>query len=492
MKPKFFAGVFLFLSLLLSALPAPGQGNDPNLVDPSILPEEWDEETVKLFEHLVVLDERLKPIATFAAVKLLKYRGIKGLRLKLVGGGKRDLKPAAWFLDCLFYPEVARQYPIFLVEDSDALERIGLAIEKKKRERYSYNEIEPARERLEEAAKRYAEIKAQNRTAVQAMIVDLANNIIDFEYLTRALDFGREGIPEYSGEVSSEQPESIAASAFVRTDLEQLVSAMRERGSVDNLPPHLEEMAGQYLALAQTARGSVEGTNWFPPRRIDQSEWASCGELFYETMQLVPDGSDSREAFEFQRDWAADRLESFEQLVSLRDDRSAFKDALQRFCDARAAEMEPRIEEGKKIAAARSEEDGESWQERQARQFTVSGAEVTYQHANFFQKAMFVVFLLFLLVAVSWISPGARWSRVLRAVTFWGMAVPLGLLVVGIGFRVYIMGRAPVTELYETIPYITLVACVVGLIMDRAFRLTFYAARGLRYRNVGNVYHAPV
>ena len=466
-----FVAVFL---LGLPGLAGAEDGLDPNLVDPAILPEEWDDETVDLFQRLVVLEERLKPVTTFATVKILKYRQIKGVRLKLKGGGKRDLSPAAWFLDCLFYPDAARQYPIFLVEDSDALEMIGLDLGKKKRERYTFDEINEAREELEEAARRYQEIPAKDRNAPQAMIVSLANNIIDFEYLISALDFAREGIPIYEGEDGESTPKTVPTSQFVREELEPMVQEIRQHGRIDNLPERLKEVADQFLMLARKAQGSLLGTNWFPPQKLDDPNWLSCGELLYETMQKVPVDEAEKAEYEAHRDWAAERLEAFEDLVALRDDREGFKAALQKFSEARTAEMEPRIEEAAKVAVVRKKnEESQSWQESQARQFAVSGAEVTYQNANFFQKAMFGMFLIFLCIAVTWLSPQATWSRRLRSVSFWLMLVPLLLLTIGIGYRVYIMGRPPVSELYETIPFITLVVIVVGMFMDKFFRMSF-------------------
>ncbi|MEZ5324412.1 MAG: cytochrome c biogenesis protein CcsA [Verrucomicrobiales bacterium] len=469
-RHKFRKSVSILLLALVAVTVAPvfGQDNaeagiDPNLVDPKILPAEWSEETVRAFEELVVQDERLKPIASYAAVKLLKFRGIKGVHLNLTDGGKRDLTPAAWMLDALFYPEAACQYPIFLVEDRAALDVIGLDLHKKKRERYSFNELAPAREKLNEAAGRYAKIDSKDRNTVQSMVVELANNIADYEYIVRSLDFAREGLPVYRGEDSEGEMERVPASTFLREELVPMVEAVRSYGTIDKMPPRLGEAANEYLGLAQAARGSIDGIHFFPGYDPNGEEWYSCGELLFLTMQRVPGGAADPE-FIKHRDWAADRLEQIEKLVAAKDDRSEFHKELVAFAAARTTDMAP-------LLAAAKGADSKEWQRRQARQFTVAPVEVDYHHGKYFFKAWGIFVALLLAIAVTWLSPAAKWSRRLRKLTFFATFIPLGLIVVGVSYRVYIMGRPPVSELYETVPYITFVVISVCLLLDRTLKL---------------------
>lgn len=469
-KVLFFWSLPAILALLVVSIPAQAKdetykaGEDPNLVDPAILPAEWSEETVRLFEELVLQDERLKPVATYAAVKLLKFRGIKGVRLNLVGGGKRDLVPAAWMLDALFYPEAARQYPTFLVEDRGALDIIGLDLHKKRRERYSFDELAPARDKLNEAAQRYVEIDVGDRTAVQTMVVELANNVADFEYIVKSLDFARNGMPIYRGEEQEGELERVPASKFLREELEPMVAAVRSHGNIQGMPPRLSEAASEYLALAQAARGSLDGVHFFPGYDPEGEEWFSCGELLFLTMQRVPQGGADAE-FSKHRDWAADRLEQMERLVAARDDRELFHQELLSFKNERAADLAP-------LLAAAEEPGAAEWKKRQARQFTVAPVEVDYQHGKFFFKAWGSFIVLMLMIAVTWLAPGAKWSQRLRKISFWATLIPLALIVVGVSYRVYIMGRPPVSELYETVPYITFIVIVVCLLLDRTIKLT--------------------
>ena len=56
------------------------------------------------------------------------------------------LDPVRWALDVFLFPEQARHYEVFLVNDSAVLEQIGLSFEgRKRRDRYSYAQLEPGR-----------------------------------------------------------------------------------------------------------------------------------------------------------------------------------------------------------------------------------------------------------------------------------------------------------------------------------------------------------
>ena len=84
--------------------------------------ERWDPETVKLFGSLPVLEEgRLKPIETVARYKLLRMNSSKSLRAELDNGEKIKISATEWIMDCLFRPELAKEIPLFKVNNPGAL-----------------------------------------------------------------------------------------------------------------------------------------------------------------------------------------------------------------------------------------------------------------------------------------------------------------------------------------------------------------------------------
>jgi hypothetical protein len=155
----------------------------------------WKKEVIGTMERVAKTDDgRTKSLYTFAYYELLRNRAMASVRLPLEGGTTRTLTPVEWFLDVIFRPEIASRYAIFNVEDSDALLQVGLNPHDKKRDKYSYAELAPAREQLYAARTRLAEVPAEKQGRLDVQINNLATNLIRYEDLVHFLDFARQGI----------------------------------------------------------------------------------------------------------------------------------------------------------------------------------------------------------------------------------------------------------------------------------------------------------
>ena len=87
----------------------------------------WPRDTVERFARMPVQEDgRIKPVETMAAYKLLRFHGTRTLRLKYADDSRRTLKPTEWLMDVLFYPEKARHYPLFVVDDPTAVSLAGI------------------------------------------------------------------------------------------------------------------------------------------------------------------------------------------------------------------------------------------------------------------------------------------------------------------------------------------------------------------------------
>ena len=96
-------------------------------------------------------------------------------------------------LDALFRPQLAIEQPTFRIDNSAALEAIGVK-PRGKRDRYSYADIEPGREKLGELAQSYQKIDSKKRDPIQNQIVDLAANMQTYESLLGYFSFARSGV----------------------------------------------------------------------------------------------------------------------------------------------------------------------------------------------------------------------------------------------------------------------------------------------------------
>lgn len=153
----------------------------------------WSEPVLEAFGSLPIQDGgRVKPVSTFASFTLLRLNG----RRSAVAGNGEKLDPVAWLLDTVFFPEDAAHARAFLVSDADALTAVGLSIEgKKKRDHWSYAELQAGLPRLFALAHDYDAIEAKSRTSLQQQVVDLAGNVFTFLQLARSMDWASGGSP---------------------------------------------------------------------------------------------------------------------------------------------------------------------------------------------------------------------------------------------------------------------------------------------------------
>jgi ABC-type transport system involved in cytochrome c biogenesis permease subunit len=172
----------------------------------------WSEPTLEAFGSIPIQDGgRIKPISTFASFTLLRLNGKRAVTTP--SGEKLD--PVAWLLDVVFFPESAAHVKCFLVSDSDAITAIGVPIEgRKKRDRWSYAELQPGMDKLFALAHQYDAIDAKARTTQQQQTVDLASNVYSFMRLARSFDWARGGDPAAGGALTIVAPaDSTAADA---------------------------------------------------------------------------------------------------------------------------------------------------------------------------------------------------------------------------------------------------------------------------------------
>lgn len=83
---------------------------------------------------------RLKPASTYAGFHMLRSLGKRSLSVDTPDGVKK-LTPVEWMLDCMFRPEFAGQYPVFLVNRDEVVRMLHLPDQADKRKKYSYAQV---------------------------------------------------------------------------------------------------------------------------------------------------------------------------------------------------------------------------------------------------------------------------------------------------------------------------------------------------------------
>ncbi|MFC1736601.1 cytochrome c biogenesis protein [Candidatus Hydrogenedentota bacterium] len=417
---------FLCLTLIFASSDALGQSREDHSQR-----EPWEKDTLRLFQTIPMQEGgRVKPLDTFASFKLLKFNGKR--KCKDLKG--KTLSPSEWLMDCLFYPDLAKTYKTFRIETSDVLVAIELPTEKK-RDRYSYNQLLPGRQRLFILADKYSRVPSKERTLLQTHLLNLAYNIMEFEALTDFYHFvDHPHFFENSEAVADIFPDGTKTSlSEVLAKTPELYALFDELKDAAGDNPEHESAArlaalGKLLHGAMSAADSASALAIIPPQDTEEKEWFAPSEI--PAMAMDPDSPKTGQVGIFAK---------IEKLALITNDRGEFK-----------ANLESLHEELTSRAEARGEYKGIE-------------LEVTFYKAKFFYRALVLFIISFLLTALSWMKPGNRIT---------GRIIPLAvsagalLMVAGITMRCIIRSRPPVTSTYETILFVTVVAVIVSLFVE--------------------------
>ncbi|MCP4849651.1 MAG: cytochrome c biogenesis protein CcsA [Verrucomicrobiaceae bacterium] len=434
--------------------------------------ERWDAQIVELFGSLPVLEEgRLKPIETVARYKLLRMNSSKSLRLP-VGGEKLKISATEWMLDCLFRPELAKKIPVFKVNNPDVLINLGLEPHHSPRERYSYEEfssvVDPegmpkVLRRLSELTNAYSKVlddpereqeaKQLRRDPVKAGTLSLKTNMNEFEWLVNTLNFARDGLGVDLGEISPE----FVKTGTGKTSVSYFLEVFDKVREVARLPDGGEAFVAKLNTVfsilerdTMTAgikdNSSMTSLAMFPPISRDDEEWVKPGYIIEQLTFKVDELSDIDKAL-FTR-WAMPKIKALERLAGAVDSETE-KVNSQIFL----SELDSLHKNIVSEAEARSE-------------YSKVKLEMFNNRAGLFHWALGFYFLAFLLIAFTWLAPASAFAR-FASLGVWAMTgVATIALIAGIILRSVMLGRPPISTLYETIPFITASAVLLCLFIE--------------------------
>lgn len=415
-----------------AATPAP-EAKAPEAAAAPKTREPWSREIVDAFATLPVQDGgRVKPLDTFAQFAMLQ---LNGKRTFYTESGEK-LTPIPWLLDALFYPEIAKTYQHFVVDNYDVISAIGVDIHDTRRSRYSYNELEPGAAKLMELAGQYSAIEAKKRDLVQQGVVDLANKVFSFTELIHFMDFAGQRF-SVSGDTTLAkafpEAEGVPMSLALGRAANVLASLKGNPGGLSNDAIQTEVAAfSKLLDQIDALASKAQGLALFPPAAKDAKAWQSPADIMSAAINMT---QNEPETFAM--------LGSLEKLPALIGDRAGFLAAAQ---------------ELHKATVGRAEARGE---------YAKIPLEVHFYRAKYLFYSQWLYVLAFILVAISWLAPQSKW---IHRITPVGVIIPTILLIIGITLRCIIRERPPISTLYETVLFITAVAVLVALFIEYANR----------------------
>ncbi|MEO6096658.1 MAG: cytochrome c biogenesis protein CcsA [Fibrobacteria bacterium] len=134
---------------------------------------------VKALESVPVLHEgRLKPMITYARHMLLQFSGRTTYQ-------KQSAMQVMTRI--LLTPELSGDFRIFLINNPDVAEALGIAAEKNRR--YSFRQLEKSLPKLQDLAEKANGIADEKRDLVQKEVLRVFGNLVEFVNLTRTFSF---------------------------------------------------------------------------------------------------------------------------------------------------------------------------------------------------------------------------------------------------------------------------------------------------------------
>ncbi len=390
----------------------------------------WSDETLKVAETIPVQNGgRIKPLSSYAGFTMLGIHGARSMEVRGGDGKTIKLKPTAWMMDALFRPQFAIDQPTFRVDNSAALEAIGVK-PRGKRDRYSYSDLEPGREKLVELAKSYDAIDAKKREPVQNQIVDLAYNLRNYEAVLGYFGFARFGIT-LTGSGDATTPDQRAdVSAVMQTAPQIRQQIAQTQGQGKSLEPRIQSILEQVLDASNFAKF---GLFILPPADSKNHTWQSAGNAIMDAMS----------AQSKQPELAVADIKLLESAArAITTDEATFRGELVALRDALAKRAEARGEYKHVVM------------------------EAEYYQKNWFLYAM-AFFLLGTLSALGmWALGGTKAGTVLAWTTLVPTVIGLACCIIAITMRCIIMERPPIGNLYDTVIFIATTVTMIALLVE--------------------------
>ncbi len=402
---------------------------------------------VRQFGRLpVLLNGRIQPFDSVARNSLLQIRSTSDVTIEVVTnrqGGLEEppslkfwhhpkkLKSTEWLLELMFRPKQADERPAFLIHHPELLAELNLekkGVEKSALRYFSFNEIKPVLQEIWDQGTQARGVKEDElRTPLQKQVLKLQNAVFLYQLLKTSIrppeweDFARE-----LREFERMMPAGIAA--------------MQGRQAGQGYD---EEAFNKFADVAMTAFKLKDDPNAgqsyplvVPPRKPEaaRDDWSNIWTGLLDSMR--------------------DR-QIFPPLTFLAEMASGYsQDKPEQFNMAVAGYHE--------------------WLARDfARELKKGREEFFFNDTKPFLHAMIIYIFAFVLAGAGLLaySLGPALSESLRRSAFYLIILAGIVHTFGLGFRMYLEGRPPVTNLYSSAIFIGWGAMILGVFLERIYRI---------------------
>ncbi len=375
----------------------------------------------------IMQDGRLKPMITYARHMLLQFSG------KTSYASQSAVEVMAHIL---FTPELTGEYKIFLINNPEVAEAIGIAPEKTRQ--YTFRQLEKALPKIQELAEKANAVEDPKRDLIQKEVLRIFGNVVEFVNLTRtftyALPSGAFAVQGVETRASLGFPVDKTAYSFWDLMLAAQAIAKILEGIGNRDEAHRTPIENEIIALSQAMYFTSQSLHPSPFRNFPSPTAAAGGGPGWISPAEVLTSPDQLQAFRTELTGWSDAVVAYRK-----GDQAGFDKGIQSYLGT----MENR-------AYAQLSE-------------THFSLEAIYQKGEPFFWAL-VAYWVALLGCFGFFLGRKQWMY--QAAT-WIFLAGYAVHVAGIVARILIMKRPPVTSLYETFPFVAAVSILAALIMER-------------------------
>jgi len=390
----------------------------------------------KKLASLVINDAgRVKPLETFANYYLLRLSGKTSYK---------GLNATQWLSKALFKPDSVFSDKVFLINNPEILEAIGVPPDAKRR--YSFSELEAGEDKLNEFAQVILLKDPKQLTDFDREIVRVFTNyqsliqVFDtFSLFINHPDFQVSDTATQKSLNLTRAQNSVFDILQVSNKLHSSISGIQELAPTTAFDSAQQVVLRLSLALYRWLEGHKEFQNAFNKTEklslipTTQDQWLSPWELFSSKTDF-----DKQELFALQKIYLAYHTNNQKEFdTSL--------DAYKKLINARISEL--------KIPAPQT------------------ALELAYNRLKPFGWAQFLYLLSLMVSIIAMIKHSSPLViSFLDKKNLWLIYTAFGLHGFGILARIIILQRAPVSNLYESFIFVAFVSVLLGLALNFAYK----------------------
>ena len=373
----------------------------------------------------VLMNGRFQPFDSVARNSLLQIRTKQSVVTE-ENGKTQTLTAMEWLLETMMKPESANDLKIFRIDNNEVLALLKLPDNQKY---YSLNQIRPQMDEMEKQADRIEKIESANRTVFESQLMKLYEIMSLYQRLEISLK--PPATDDFAAELEAYQKCIAPGIAAVNA---------RDAGQKfdqDAFNTLLSFMGG-YDTVARFALPLV-----IPPVDINvpRNAWQNIGTNLMQTARTGEINPATKFYAEMVTAYRADQPEDFNRIVG----------------------------------------QYRAWlADRFAPQMKKADQEFFFSTMEPFYKATVIYVLALVLALFSWFGGGGATathkaptfnvSDLLRRSAFYLIALAWVIHTTGLGFRMYLEGRPPVTNLYSSAIFIGWGAVILGMVLEKIYR----------------------